>query len=67
MSEEQIGAFNERVRESALETQNVDKGFPHYVSHFKPTEPVTASIHVDQGVQGEYGWAVYFEQGIDTC
>jgi hypothetical protein len=47
--------------------QNVDKGFMHSVSHFKSTEPVTAAIQVEHGIQGEYGWAVYFEQGRHRC
>jgi hypothetical protein len=67
MSKEQIGAFNQEVRESTLETQNADKGFAHYVSHFKHRELVCAAIHVEQGLQGEYGWAVYFQQGRHRC
>jgi hypothetical protein len=62
LSQEHVGAHNQQIRESALETQNVCEGFAHYVPHFKPTEPVTAAIQVEQGIQGEYGWAVYFEQ-----
>jgi hypothetical protein len=67
ISKEQIGAFNEQVRESALGTQNVDKGFAHYVSYFKPTELVYAAIQGEQGPQGEYGWVVYFQQGRHGC
>jgi hypothetical protein len=37
------------------------------VSHLKPAEPVTADIQVEQGIQGEYGWTVYFEQGRHRC
>jgi hypothetical protein len=46
LPQDQIGAYNQEIWESALETQNVDKGFAHYVSHFKPKEPVTAAIGV---------------------
>jgi hypothetical protein len=67
MPKEQIGAFDQEIRESTWETQNVDKGFAHYVSHFKPEELVCAAIQVWQGLQGEYGWEVYFQQGRHRC
>jgi hypothetical protein len=63
MTKEHVGAFNQQITGSAVETQKVDKGFAHYVSHFKPREPVTTAIQVEQGAQGGHGWAVYFEQG----
>jgi hypothetical protein len=42
---------------------NVDKGFVHFVKHFRNDREVTAAIQVSEGRHGEYGWGVYFEQG----
>jgi hypothetical protein len=56
LSKDQVSTYNQQVGDSALETQNVDEGFAHYVSHFKSSEPVNAAIQIEQGVCGEQGW-----------
>jgi hypothetical protein len=46
---------------------NVDKGFEHYIKHFRKEIPVTASIRIEKGHHGEYGWGVYVGQGRHRC
>jgi hypothetical protein len=67
LTRSQISGYNEQIGDSALETQNVDKGFAHCATHFKPEDPVNAALHVEQGWFGEYGWAAFFEQGRHRC
>jgi hypothetical protein len=59
--------FNEGIRESSEIVANVDKGFSHYLKCFRSDQEVTASIRVEQGRHGEYGWGVHFEQGRHRC
>jgi hypothetical protein len=59
--------FNEGIRESAEIVANVDKGFEHYIKHFRNDLPVTAAMWVEKGHHGEFGWGVYFEQGRHRC
>jgi hypothetical protein len=45
----------------------VDKGLTHFIRSFRNDQEVIASIQVEQGRHGEYGWGVYFEQGRHRC
>jgi hypothetical protein len=58
---------NDWVREQAQICQNVDRGFAHYIGHFKPDQPVEASFGIEKGVNGDYGWGVHFPQGRHRC
>jgi hypothetical protein len=66
-SAEGAAEFNEGIRESAEIVANVDKGFKNYLKHFRNDLEVTASIRIEKGRHGEYGWGVYFEQGRHRC
>jgi hypothetical protein len=59
--------FNEGIRERAEIVASADKGFVHFIEQFKKDTGVTASIRVEKGHHGEYGWGVYFEQGRNRC
>jgi hypothetical protein len=43
------------IRKDSLVAQTADKGFHHFVKHFEPLEEVSATLTVEQGLQGEYG------------
>jgi hypothetical protein len=53
--------FNEGIRESGERAANVDKGFMHYLKYYRNNLEVTASIRIESGRHGEYGWGVYFD------
>jgi hypothetical protein len=67
MKEEEMRDYNQGVGESAQITQNVDKGFVHYLKYFKNDKEVVASMQIEQGHQGDFGWGVFFEQGRRRC
>jgi hypothetical protein len=48
--------FNEGIRESAEVVADVDRWFTHLIKHFRNGQEVAASIQVEQGRHGEYGW-----------
>jgi hypothetical protein len=60
-------AYNQELRDSAQLTQNVDKGFTHYLKYFKNNQKVAALMPISRGYQGEYGWGIFFQQGRYTC
>jgi hypothetical protein len=47
-------AHNITIPTDAPIAQNVDKGFHHFITHFKSHQEVAASIWVEPGLQGEY-------------
>jgi hypothetical protein len=55
-------AYNQELRDSAQLTQNVDKGFAHYMKYSKADQMVAASMQVSRGYQVEYGLGVYFRK-----
>jgi hypothetical protein len=59
--------FDEGIRESSEMVASVDKGFMQYIKYFRNDREVTASIRIESGRHGEYGWGVYFEQGRHRC
>jgi hypothetical protein len=67
MSLLEMAGENQSIRESALEAQNVDKGFAHFVSHYRPNQPVGAAIWTEKGHHGDWCWGVFFQQGRHRC
>jgi hypothetical protein len=59
--------FNEGIRESGEIVANVDEWLVHYIQQSRNDFPVTATIRVEKGHHGEYGWGVYVEQGRHRC
>jgi hypothetical protein len=62
-----VKAYNQELRDSAQLTQNVDKGFTHYLKYFRADQKVSGSMQISQGYQSEYSWAVFFQQGRHRC
>jgi hypothetical protein len=67
LREDEMRIFNQEVRESAQITQNVGKGFVHYLKYFKRDQELEALMQVAKGLQGEYGWGVLYQQGRHRC
>jgi hypothetical protein len=63
----QAKAHNWAIHTHASVAQNVDKGFHHFITHFKPQQDVEASICVEKGLQNEYWQSVFFQQGRHWC
>jgi hypothetical protein len=55
-------AFNLRVRDSGLKTQNYDKGSDRFVRKFDPEVEMSATMAVYSGRYSDHGWAVYVTQ-----
>jgi hypothetical protein len=64
---ELAAAINSNIRDCGLMTQNVCKSFDRYIRHFKPQQPVFATIGIEKGGHGGYGWSVFFEQRHRRC
>jgi hypothetical protein len=60
-------ARNGAILESALKTQNYDKGFDKFIRKFDPDQEMSAVVSVEEGFQGDHGWAVAFKQGPRRC
>jgi hypothetical protein len=60
-------AGNGAVLEAALKTQNYDKGFDKFIRKFNPEQEMSAAIAVEEGFQGDHGWAVAVQQGPRRC
>jgi hypothetical protein len=60
-------AGNGAILEAALKTQNYDKGFDKFVRKFDPEQEMSALVAVEEGFQGDHGWAVVFKQGPRRC
>jgi hypothetical protein len=60
-------AWNERIREAALRTQNYDKGLNWFIPKFLPEEEMSAIVSVQEGHHMDHGWAVYCKQGSSRC
>jgi hypothetical protein len=58
-------AINVQIRAYAIQKQSFDKGFDG--SYFNPQQVVTATVWVEKGLHGEYGWAVFMRQGNHRC
>jgi hypothetical protein len=51
------------IRAEAQPTQNIDKGFDRFIRKFNEAEPVS----IQDGLHGEHGWGIYFQQGKRRC
>jgi hypothetical protein len=57
-------AVNLQIRTCGLQTQNVDKGFDRFITHFKPQKAIAATVWVETGFDSECGWAVFI---LSSC
>jgi hypothetical protein len=48
MDEWEWKSYDLGIRDEAQKAQNVDKWFAHYVTHYKPDQPVGASFEVEE-------------------
>jgi hypothetical protein len=64
---EDMVSLNGAVLDTALRTQNYDKGFDKFVRTFNPAEELTAVVAVESGKQEDHAWAVVFKQGPRRC
>jgi hypothetical protein len=64
---QQVGAFEHRVFDAGLKTQNYDKGFDRLVRKFNQDEEVAAVISVVNGSHQDHCCAVHFTQGSRRC
>jgi hypothetical protein len=62
-----ISAHNWAIRDEVQKARNMDKGFSHFVSHYRPYQPVIASFSVEQGLYGEWRWGIFFQQSRHRC
>jgi hypothetical protein len=60
-------AWNERIYEAGLKTQNYDRGLGRLVWKFDSASDLTATFAVSKGVHNEHGVAVHFAQGSRRC
>jgi hypothetical protein len=66
-SVEIASAFNLRIQDAGLKTQNYDKGFDRFIRKFDPGEEMRATISIFQGQHRDHGWAVYITQQKRRC
>jgi hypothetical protein len=62
-----VVAFNERIRESELRTQNYDKGMGRFVRKFDPEVEMPAKVSVIQGHYQACEWAVCVTRDERRC
>jgi hypothetical protein len=67
ISLETMMSGNGDILEAALKTQNYDKGFDKFIRKFDPSQEMLALVSVEEGFQGDHGWAVAFKQGPRRC
>jgi hypothetical protein len=60
-------AYDWRIREAVLKSQNYDKGMDRFVRHDNPEEEPGAAISIQKGKFIDHGWAVYFKQDCLRC
>jgi hypothetical protein len=57
-------AFNLRIRDAGLKTQNYGKWFDRFIREFDPDEEMSATMALSRGQCGDHGWEVYRTQGF---
>jgi hypothetical protein len=67
ISSQAMTAGNGAILEAAPKTQNYDKGFDKFIRKFDPEVEMSALVAVEEGFQGDHGWAVAFQQGSRRC
>jgi hypothetical protein len=63
----EIKAVHARVLETALRTQNYDRGLDQFVRKSENAEAMSATLAIQPGWQGEHGWAIFMKQGTKRC
>jgi hypothetical protein len=51
-----IKAAHDRILETALRTQNYDRGLDKFVRKYENLEAMSATLAIQKGWQGDYGW-----------
>jgi hypothetical protein len=60
---QEIKAIHARVLETALRTQNYDRGLDKFARKYENLEAMSATLAIQPGWQGDHGWAVFMKQG----
>jgi hypothetical protein len=63
VSPSEIRAIHQRVLDACLRTQNYDRGLDKFARKFERLEAMSATVAIQQGWQGDHGWAIFFKQG----
>jgi hypothetical protein len=63
----QAEAWNQRIRDAGLKTQNYDKGFERFVRKFYPDQEMESTIAIVKGAHHEHGTAVSISQHGRRC
>jgi hypothetical protein len=58
----QVIAWNLRILDASLQTQNYDKVLERFIRKFDPTFPTSATVGVVKGHHADHGWAVCLTQ-----
>jgi hypothetical protein len=64
---QEIKAVHARLLETALRTQNYDRGLDKFVRKYENLEVMSATLAIQRGWQGDVGWAVFTKQGSKRC
>jgi hypothetical protein len=63
----EIKAVHARLLETALRTQNYDRGLAKFVQKYENMEAMSATLAIHCGWEGDIGWAVFMKQGTKRC
>jgi hypothetical protein len=64
---QEIKAIHARLLETALRTQNYDRGLDKFIRKYENLEAMSATLAIQRGWQGEVGWAIFMKQGSKRC
>jgi hypothetical protein len=64
---QEVKAVHARILETALRTQNYDRGLDKFARKYENLEAMSATLAIQPGWQGDHGWAVYLKQGTKRC
>jgi hypothetical protein len=64
---QEIKAVHARLLETALRTQNYDRGLDKFVRKYENLEAMSATLAIQRGWQGDVGWAIFMKQGSKRC
>jgi hypothetical protein len=67
VSLQEVKAIHARILETALRTQNYDRGLDKFARKYENLEAMSATLAIQSGWQGDHGWAVYLKQGTKRC
>jgi hypothetical protein len=63
----EIKAVHARLMETALRTQNYDRGLDKFVRKYENLEAMSATLAIQRGWHGDVGWAIFMKQGSKRC